>query len=180
MMIETERLHIAPFSEDHRNGYRALRGDPEVMRYFPSTLDAQEADAVFDRILEWQAKGLVSPHAAMEKATGAFVGLVGLGQFRPEIVEAIPGHPEFEVGWIFHTQFWGKGLAPEGANAAIAARPQWLARQDIVAITYKGNLPSQRVMEKIGMRRDPEGDFEHPSIPEGNKIRPQVLFRFDH
>lgn len=178
MTVETDRLLIVPFVEEHRNGYRALRGDPDVMRYFPSTLDAQEADAVFDRILEWQAKGQMSPRAAIEKATGAFVGLVGLGQFRPEIVEAIPGHPQYEVGWIFHTAFWGKGLAPEGARATIDARPDWLARTDIVAITYEGNLASRRVMEKIGMRLDPMGDFEHPSVPEGNRVRPHVLYRF--
>lgn len=179
MIVETERLMLTPFSEAHRDGYRALRSDPQVMRHYPRTLDAKEADAVFDNILEGQTNGRLTPHAALEKTSGAFVGLIGLGQFRPEIVQAIPGHPEFEVGWILHTRFWGKGLAPEGANAAIAARPGWLARGDIVAITYTANLPSQRVMEKIGMYRDPEGDFEHPSIPEGNKVRPHVLYRFD-
>lgn len=179
MTIETERLRLVPFTNEHRHGYRALRSDPQVMRFFPSTLAASEADVVFDKILTATKEEKVVPLAAHEKASGAFVGLIGLGQFRPEIVAAIPGHPEFEVGWIMLPQFWGKGFAPEGATATINARPDWLARTDIVAITYRGNLPSQRVMEKIGMRRDLKGDFEHPSVPEGNKVRAHVLYRFD-
>jgi RimJ/RimL family protein N-acetyltransferase len=48
---------------------------------------------------------------------------------------------------------------------------------EIIAITYVGNLPSRRVMEKIGMHRDPADDFLHPDVPEGHPLRPHVLYR---
>jgi len=33
------------------------------------------------------------------------------------------------------------------------------------------------VMERLGMRRDASGDFEHPNVPEGHPLRPHVLYR---
>ena len=48
---------------------------------------------------------------------------------------------------------------------------------EVVAITSWHNTPSRRVMEKIGMTRDPLGDFDHPNIPEGHKLRLHVLYR---
>jgi hypothetical protein len=32
-------------------------------------------------------------------------------------------------------------------------------------------------MAKLGLVRDPTADFEHPSIPDGNPLRPHWLFR---
>jgi hypothetical protein len=32
-------------------------------------------------------------------------------------------------------------------------------------------------MEKLGMVRDPQEDFDHPSVPEGRPLRPHVLYR---
>jgi RimJ/RimL family protein N-acetyltransferase len=32
-------------------------------------------------------------------------------------------------------------------------------------------------MERIGMRRDEHGEFDHPSLPEGHPLRRHVLYR---
>ncbi len=32
-------------------------------------------------------------------------------------------------------------------------------------------------MVRIGMRRDVDGDFDHPSLPEGSPLRRHVLYR---
>ena len=47
----------------------------------------------------------------------------------------------------------------------------------MVAWTAVSNLPSQRVMQKIGMTHHPEDDFLHPKIPDGHPLRPHVLYR---
>jgi RimJ/RimL family protein N-acetyltransferase len=52
-----------------------------------------------------------------------------------------------------------------------------LGLPEIVAFTFRGNIPSRRVMEKIGMARDPAADFEHPRLPPGHPLRPHVLYR---
>ena len=43
--------------------------------------------------------------------------------------------------------------------------------------TTVANLRSQRVMQKLGMTRDPADDFDHPVLPEGHHQRPHVLYR---
>ncbi|MGE5195807.1 MAG: hypothetical protein ACM3JI_00575 [Anaerolineae bacterium] len=39
------------------------------------------------------------------------------------------------------------------------------------------NMRSRRGMEKIGMHHDPQDDFDHPKLPEGNPLTRQVLYR---
>jgi len=47
---------------------------------------------------------------------------------------------------------------------------------EILAVTTAANLRSQAVMRRIGMSRDPAGDFDDPTAPEG-PLRPSVLYR---
>jgi len=48
---------------------------------------------------------------------------------------------------------------------------------EVVAFTSRLNLPSIRVMEKIGMVRDMDGDFDHPRIEAGHRLQRHVLYR---
>ena len=52
-----------------------------------------------------------------------------------------------------------------------------LGLNDLVAFTAEWNQPSRRVMEKIGMTRDPDGDFLHPALPPDHKLARHVLYR---
>ena len=46
-----------------------------------------------------------------------------------------------------------------------------------MALTTTVNTRSQAVMVRIGMSRDVEGDFDHPSLPEDSPLRRHVLYR---
>ena len=39
------------------------------------------------------------------------------------------------------------------------------------------NMRSQRVMQRLGMTRDPRDDFENPRVEPGRPLRPHVLYR---
>jgi RimJ/RimL family protein N-acetyltransferase len=47
----------------------------------------------------------------------------------------------------------------------------------IVSFTVPGNVRSRRVMEALGMTREPAEDFEHPRLAEGHPLRRHVLYR---
>jgi RimJ/RimL family protein N-acetyltransferase len=47
---------------------------------------------------------------------------------------------------------------------------------EVVSFTTTSNLRSQRVMERIGMTRDPAEDFDHPRVAVGPHRR-HVLYR---
>ena len=106
-------------------------------------------------------------------ATGTFAGFIGL--LRAEF--DAPFTPAVEIGWRLAPEFWGQGLAPEGARAALASGFEVLGFGEIVSFTARANGPSIRVMEKIGMRRDPKDDFDHPALAADDRLRAHVLYR---
>ncbi len=103
----------------------------------------------------------------------AFVGFVGLADAKFEAHFT----PAVEVGWRLARESWGHGFATEGARAALRFGFQEAGLSDILTFTAAANLRSRAVMERLGMRRDPAGDFEHPAVPEGHPVRPHVLYR---
>ena len=143
------------------------------MEHFPYALTRDQSDAFIDRIersFEQRGHGLW----AVEVVGGApFVGFVGLAY------HDFPAHftPAVEVGWRLAREHWGHGYASEGARAALNFGFHELGLAEIVSMTYRGNLRSIAVMERIGMSRDPEDDFEHPNLPPGHRLRPHVLYR---
>lgn len=177
MRIETDRLILRPWQDSDRPSLAAVLGNPEVRRFYPTTLTREQSDAVLDFALARQAEVGFHFGAAELKSTGQFVGLIGLGYIPDDTRAAIPGNPEVEIGWQFDRRFWGQGLAPEGARALLAHGFRHFPLTEIVAFTFSGNLPSQRVMEKAGMVRDPSADFAHPRLAPGHPLRPHVVYR---
>ena len=64
--------------------------------------------------------------------------------------------PAVEIGWRLAFDYWGRGLATEGARAVHRLRisKSW-ASSNLVSFTVPENLRSRRVMEKLGMTHDP-------------------------
>ncbi|NTV73764.1 MAG: GNAT family N-acetyltransferase [Holophaga sp.] len=82
--------------------------------------------------------------------------------------------PYLRFNWLAARQ---SSLAPEGAMAVLNYAFGPLGLAEVVSFTTARNLPSIRVMEKIGMTRDPLDDFDHPKVPEGHPLRRHVLYR---
>ena len=111
---------------------------------------------------------------AVEVVDGApFIGFIGLSVPRFETHFT----PCVEVGWRLSRENWGYGYATEGALASLAFGFDTLGLDEIVSFTAPGNVRSRAVMERIGMTRDPQDDFDHPSLPEGHPLRRHVLYR---
>jgi RimJ/RimL family protein N-acetyltransferase len=175
--LETDRLILRSWEERDRVPLAGVLGDPEVRRFYPKALSFEEASAQFDGVLARQAQHGFHFGAAELKSDGSFVGMIGIGYPADVMRDAIAGRPEVEIGWQFDKAYWGQGLAPEAARAWLAFGFDTVGLGEIVAFTYEGNLPSRRVMEKIGMTRDLAGDFQHPVLPPGHRLRPHVLYR---
>ena len=85
--------------------------------------------------------------------------------------------PCVEIDWRLAAEHWNQGLATEGARAVAHHAFENLGIPELVSFTVPANKPSRRVMEKLGMTRDPAEDFEHPRLPEGHPLRRHVLYR---
>jgi RimJ/RimL family protein N-acetyltransferase len=171
--IETPRLLLRGWRETDRAPFAEMNADPAVMRYFPSTLTTDQTHALLARIrLHFERHGF-GLWAAELKETNEFAGYIGLA------VPSFEAHftPCVEIGWRLAARFWNRGLATEGAAAALAFAHERLGIAEVVSFTVPENLASRRVMEKIGMVRDPEGDFDHPLIASGHALSRHVLYR---
>ena len=173
MEIVTPRLKLRPWKKSDFEPFAALNADPQVMEFFPGCLSREKSDELAGKLqsrLERDGYGFW----ALEATDAApFIGFVGLN--RPDW-EA-PFTPCLEIGWRLARAHWGKGYAAEAARAALDFAFGGLNLEEVVAFTVPGNLRSLRVMEKIGMVRDKDGDFDHPKIAEGDPLRRHVLYR---
>lgn len=172
-VLNTERLLLRPWKPADRLPFAMLNADPRVMKHFPATLTSTESDALVDRIEAHFVQHGFGLWAVEHPGTASFIGCIGL---------MIPGFeapftPCVEVGWRLAYEFWGQGLAVEGADAAILYGFQSLQLNEIVSFTTVGNHQSRRVMEKLGMTHHAADDFDHPRLPEGHPLRPHVLYR---
>ena len=171
--LRTERLLLRRWRDADLEPFAGLNGDPETMRYFPAPLTREESDALADvirRQLDAQGWGLWAVEVPGE---AEFVGFVGLA--RPSFEASFT--PAVEVGWRLGREHWGNGYATEAGRAAVAHGFGELGLDEIVSFTSKLNEPSIRVMERIGMTRDPADDFDHPRVPPASPLRPHVLYR---
>jgi len=151
-----------------------MNADPRVREFFPSVLTREESDAEVRHFQATYDRDGFCMFAAELIATGEFAGMIGLQTMN----FAVPSvtQPAVEIGWRLSRMHWGKGLATEGARAAIRYAFATLQLREVVAITVPANLRSRRVMEKIGMKHFPELDFDHPRLPAGHPLRAHVLY----
>ncbi|MER7006821.1 GNAT family N-acetyltransferase [Dactylosporangium sp. NPDC000555] len=186
--MRTERLLLRRWTDDDREPFAALNADPEVMRYFPRTLSRRESDTFVDRIVQ-QFDEYGYGLWAVSTADDPFIGFVGLVWQRIDT----PWAPALEIGWRLARRAWGKGYATEAAIAArdYAFRPangtgdgdraggevSGAGVDEIVSMTTVTNTPSQAVMRRIGMHRDPADDFIHPSLGADHPLAQHVLYR---
>ena len=173
--IETRRLLLRPFRDGDATAFYHLNSDPDVMRYMAGTLTRRQSDDLLEQLIERSQAGDITFRAVVLKA-GHFLGIAGLNRPRFEA----PFMPCIEVGWRLATPAWGRGYATEAARAAVQHGFDNLGLREIVAFAPPQNERSIAVMERLGMRRDPDGDFDHPRMPEDSPLRRHVLYRISH
>ena len=173
MSLRTDRLLLRPWRPEDRVPFAALNVDPEVMEHFPARLTRAQSDAFVDRIEAGFAEHGFGLWAVEVQATGEFIGFTGLAV---PLFDA-PFMPAVEIGWRLARPAWGHGSASEAARRALAVAFTDYGLAEVVSFTSVANVRSQAVMRRIGMTRDPAGDFDHPRVPANHRLQRHVLWR---
>ncbi len=170
--IETERLVLRDWKPEDLPLFITMNKDDRVMRYFPAILTEKETESFYFRIQSEFAKNGWGLYAVELKSTGRFIGYVGLHEIGFD-ADFTPG---VEIGWRLDADYHNQGFATEAAIAVMElARSKGIKR--LYSFTAKKNVPSERVMQKIGMTK--VGEFEHPNLPENSPLRTHVLYQID-
>jgi RimJ/RimL family protein N-acetyltransferase len=173
--LSTDRLLLRQWRESDREPFAAMNADPAVMEHFTELQTREQSDALIDRntpAIDERGWGL---WALELRETGEFIGFTGLS------VPSFEAHfmPAVEIGWRLTKGAWGNGYATEAAKAALAHGFGPAGLDEIVSFTATTNVPSQRVMQRIGMTHDEAGDFDHVRLPAGHRLQRHVLYRID-
>src|SRR5918912_63352 len=106
--VETERLLLRRFTDFDVDALVELDSDPEVMRYINGGRPTPREEIEREFLPRATRQRDTGAWAAIEKATGEFVGWFGLH----ETDDRPPN--ELELGYRIRRASWGKGYATEG------------------------------------------------------------------
>ena len=143
--LATERLRLRSYRQEDLDALAAMFADADHMRYYPSALTREQAQAWIDRQFERYATAGFGLWIAEARSDGAFVGTIG------PTVQEVEGARLVELGWHVRPGLKGLGYAPEGGTAA---REWAFANLDVpflISLVRPENVPSARVAEKLGM-----------------------------
>lgn len=172
-IIETERLILRTWKKKDADAYFQINQDPKVFEFVGAPLTMEQVTDFILAMNNQSDKHGYTLWAAELKETGELMGFIGLNYttFESHFTPAV------EVGWRLGSEYWGKGYATEGAKAALEYGFKQYGLKEIVSFTVPANVRSIRVMEKIGLKRDLNGDFAHPKLPPDHKLSHHVLYK---
>ncbi|RDY85366.1 GNAT family N-acetyltransferase [Bacillus amyloliquefaciens] len=154
MNIKTDRLVIRTFEpEDWKDVYE-YTSNLNVMKYIPEGVFTEEDAKKF--VIDNSGED-AEMFPVVLKDGKTVIGHIAFFKYF--------GDHTYEIGWVFHPDYQGKGYASEAASALLEFGFKTIKLHRIIATCQPENMASHRVMEKIGMRR--EGFFKK-CIPHDN------------
>lgn len=176
IVAETERLVLRRERPGDLAVWLAHMNTPEVMEYLGGPQTAEKVAASFARMATTEAEGALPFAFVALKADGTLIGKCGLAR-----IEEIPAPDalkgQVQVGWTLRADCWGQGYAREAAEAALALAFDRFDLETVYGQTSESNVPSWRLMERLGMRRCGELDYFDPDYPP--RENPAMVWRLD-
>ncbi|MCL2674326.1 MAG: GNAT family N-acetyltransferase [Defluviitaleaceae bacterium] len=147
---ETERLLLRDYTENDLHDLHALISDRPTMHYLDD-IATNTIDETSENLQHAIANADGHYFCICNKHTGEFIGSVGYTTTDTTPLEKV-GH----LGFFILPQFHGKGYTPEAAKCAIDFA---FSEDGCIRITtgcHKDNIPSQKVIGKLGFRKESE------------------------
>ncbi len=163
IILETDRLRIRNWQESDRPLFAEINADPKVMEFFPRQRSRDESDALMDEARQRISETGLGFFALALKDTDEPIGFLGLA--RTDLAPFLP-QGTVEIGWRLAVRFWRQGFVTEAGKAMLRHGFDQHGLAEIVSFAVKDNARSTAVMARIGLRRDPSRDFEHPRVPD--------------
>ena len=161
--IETDRLILRRHAMDDLAARMAMTADEPTMRFVGGPQSRE--DNVF-RILRYAGNWAMfgrGPFVIEEKATGRFLGEVGLSDFFRDLGEGFDGEPE--ASWMLAGEAHGRGYATEAMRGVIDWYEGAFGPSRLVCIIAPDNLTSLNLAVKLGFRAFGERPYkDHPVI----------------
>lgn len=174
IVAETGRLILRTIEDgDAALQYRLLN-TPAVMARLGGPKDLHEIEAKHAKTRALFAQEGFGFLMMIEKASSELIGHCGIKLVDNPRARNIGDH---EIGWLVREDRWRQGYAEEAMRAVLDWAFGPLDAPHVVALTSQANVPSWRLMEKLGMKRRTELDFDDPDYPPDD--RTTILYSLD-
>lgn len=155
LRTETDRMTLRSYRLADYPDFADMHGRDDVARYLPwETRTAEESKAALERYrdmrLDVDGDGITLAAFLRSGNGNAPKRLVGEFVLFLRSVE----HRGGELGYVIHPDFWGRGLATEGALALASFGFDFLRLHRIIARIDARNAASAAVLRRIGMRKE--------------------------
>lgn len=180
MTVETERLLLRDWREADIDAFDRHTNTPNVMRWLGGVNSREKLEEVIrTRLMRWQVERGFTFWVVERKSDGELLGFCGL---KIADTAGAPVEGMVEVGWRLREDAWGQGYAKEAAIASLDFAFDRLGAERVVALTCIQNEASWGLMQRLGMTRRPELDYDDPRFPDLNPtiiydLRPGELIR---
>lgn len=176
VLADTDRLILREWDEADERPFYEVMNTPAVMRWLGGLQTPEEWSAAFERLRAYQRDFGFTFWIIERKSDAAILGFCGLKRANA------PGASftgDIEIGWRLREDAWGQGYAREAAIASLDLAFDRFAAPHVVAVTALGNLPSQRLMERLGMTRREDLDFIDQRFASDSEVNPQIVYRIE-
>lgn len=162
--IETERLILRALRATDVDGMFELDSNPIVHKYLGNkpVKTKAESQKILDSVLNQYNERGIGRWAAIEKATGEFIGWSGL---RLNTEYNMNGFTKYyDVGYRLIPRYWGKGYATESGKAAVSYAFNELKLPELYATTEINNEASHNALLKMGLKYIEDFYFEQEQM----------------
>lgn len=171
IVLETARLVLRTFDETDALAQFELLNSPLVTDHLGGPRELHMIEASHEKSRAAFARDGFGFMMMAEKASGELVGYAGLKRVDNPHAKN-PG--DFETGWLVREDRWRRGYALEAVSAVLDWAFTRHQAPHVVAMTADRNVPSWKLMEKLGMERRKDLDFDDPDYPPQDN--PTILY----
>ena len=148
MILQTERLTLAPLEATDSPELFAIMSHPEVMAHWDvgEINDPELVDAIVAGQMDDMGKGSAHYWSIRDKSAGPLLGVCDLSDIDLR-------HKRAEVGFMLGREAWGQGYGGEALRAVVAFAGG-LGLRKLAARTHLGNLRSDALLLKQGFQQE--------------------------
>ncbi len=158
--ITTERLLLRNFVSDDWKDLLEIAIDKAASPLAIYDHQFPTSEHEVKRITNWFVNG-TDFLAVCESSTNRVIGYIYLGGETEK---------ERDLGYNFHSKYWGKGYATEACVAAIEHAFNSLGVERITSSTANLNSPSVKLLRSLGFHKTGESLGSFTTTPEGSPI----------
>ncbi|MDQ0566554.1 GNAT family N-acetyltransferase [Erythrobacter citreus] len=163
---ETDRLILRDWREEDWPFFWEGTNTPGVMRWLGGVCDGAKRDAAQQRLLSYEREHGHTFWCVERRGDGAILGFCGLKRSNQT------GGPlgMMEVGWRLREDAWGRGYAKEAATASLDLAFDRFDAEEVIAMTVQRNTASWGLMQRLGMRRRADLDFDNAEFDKEDPV----------